>query len=206
MFFKLGPKNDPPTAVQEKVLSLIQSWADAFRNQPDLLGVVQVYSDLKQKGIEFPMTNLDTMAPIYTPQRVCFFALHGSSKYCTQAIAFLNLFSLQSQEPEVGVEAAVTARPRSSSPRAHAPTNVPLNAVTTEPAPNMQLTPEQLAKLQSELDVVQANMAVLNEMLNDLTPREEHPSDLELLTVSDSLHIYVIPLAAIYFKCPFMFE
>jgi len=65
-----GPKNDPPTAVQEKVLSLIQSWADAFRQQAELTGVVQVYHDLKQKGIEFPMTDLDTMAPILTPQRV----------------------------------------------------------------------------------------------------------------------------------------
>lgn len=67
----IGPKNDPPIAVQEKVLSLVQCWADAFRNQPDLSGVVQVYQDLKMKGIEFPMTNLDTMAPIHTPQRVC---------------------------------------------------------------------------------------------------------------------------------------
>jgi hypothetical protein len=65
-----GPKNDPPTAVQEKVLSLIQSWADAFRHQTELSGVVQVYHDLRQKGIEFPMTDLDTMAPIHTPQRV----------------------------------------------------------------------------------------------------------------------------------------
>ncbi|GBP79776.1 TOM1-like protein 2 [Eumeta japonica] len=32
----IGPKNDPPTVVQEKVLSLIQCWADAFQNQPDL--------------------------------------------------------------------------------------------------------------------------------------------------------------------------
>lgn len=68
-----GPKNDPPTVVQEKVLSLIQSWADAFRNQTELSGVVQVYQDLKQKGIEFPMTDLDTMAPILTPQRVRIF-------------------------------------------------------------------------------------------------------------------------------------
>lgn len=65
-----GPKNDPPTIVQEKVLSLIQSWADAFRNQPEMNGVVQVYQDLKNKGIEFPPTDLDTMAPIHTPQRV----------------------------------------------------------------------------------------------------------------------------------------
>lgn len=52
------------------MLSLIQSWADAFRHKTELSGVVQVYHDLKQKGIEFPMTDLDTMAPIHTPQRV----------------------------------------------------------------------------------------------------------------------------------------
>ncbi|KFM75164.1 TOM1-like protein 2, partial [Stegodyphus mimosarum] len=32
-------------------------------------GVVQVYTDLKQKGIEFPSSDLDTMAPIHTPSR-----------------------------------------------------------------------------------------------------------------------------------------
>lgn len=66
----IGPKNDPPAIVQEKVLSLIQIWADAFRKQADLNGVVQVYQELKNKGIEFPMTDLDSLAPIYTPQRV----------------------------------------------------------------------------------------------------------------------------------------
>lgn len=67
----IGPKNDPPAVVQEKVLNLIQIWADAFRSQPDLNGVVQVYQELKSKGIEFPVADLDAMAPIYTPQRVC---------------------------------------------------------------------------------------------------------------------------------------
>lgn len=66
----LGPKNDPPADLQEKVLTLIQSWADAFQQHPELQGVNQVYQELKSKGIEFPMTNLDTMAPILTPQRV----------------------------------------------------------------------------------------------------------------------------------------
>lgn len=77
-----GPKNDPPTAVQEKVLSLIQSWADAFRSVPEMAGVVAVYQDLKQKGIEFPMTDLDAMAPIHTPQRV---------SPCEWACKFINL-------------------------------------------------------------------------------------------------------------------
>ncbi|XP_052741760.1 TOM1-like protein 2 isoform X2 [Bicyclus anynana] len=65
----IGPKNDPPTVVQEKVLSLIQCWADAFQNQPELQGVGQVYTELRTKGVEFPMTDLDAMAPIFTPQR-----------------------------------------------------------------------------------------------------------------------------------------
>lgn len=75
----IGPKNEPPTAVQEKVLNLIQTWADTFRNQTHTQGVVQVYQELKTKGIEFPMTDLDAMAPIITPERVgyAFFLLIG---------------------------------------------------------------------------------------------------------------------------------
>ncbi|XP_049819739.1 TOM1-like protein 2 isoform X2 [Aethina tumida] len=65
----IGPKNDPPTAVQEKVLSLIQAWADAFRSKPEMSGVVSVYQDLLAKGIEFPPTDLDSLAPIHTPQK-----------------------------------------------------------------------------------------------------------------------------------------
>lgn len=66
----IGPKNDPSAELQEKVLMLIQSWSDAFQHIPELQGVTQVYQELKSKGIEFPMTDLDTMAPIVTPQRV----------------------------------------------------------------------------------------------------------------------------------------
>lgn len=47
-----------------------QSWADAFRSSPDLTGVVTVYEDLRRKGLEFPMTDLDMLSPIHTPQRV----------------------------------------------------------------------------------------------------------------------------------------
>lgn len=79
--FFIGPKNEPPSAVQEKVLGLIQSWADAFRNQPDCQGVCQVYQDLKSKGIEFPMTDLDAMAPIHTPTRVYLFFLSLIDNY-----------------------------------------------------------------------------------------------------------------------------
>ena len=66
----IGPKNEPPTVVQEKVLSLIRTWADTFCHQPHAQGVCQAYSELKSKGIQFPNTDLDTMAPIITPERV----------------------------------------------------------------------------------------------------------------------------------------
>ncbi|XP_021938534.1 TOM1-like protein 2 isoform X2 [Zootermopsis nevadensis] len=155
----IGPKNDPPTVVQEKVLSLIQSWADAFRNQTELSGVVQVYQDLKQKGIEFPMTDLDTMAPILTPQR-----------------------SVPDAEVAVGVPAVPTHVSTSPIPVVSPHVAPPGSPATpaTQVGPTV-LTSDQLGKLQSELDVVQGNMVVLSEMLTELTPGKEHPSDLELL-------------------------
>uniref|UniRef100_A0A1L8DW12 Putative cytosolic sorting protein gga2/tom1 n=1 Tax=Nyssomyia neivai TaxID=330878 RepID=A0A1L8DW12_9DIPT len=143
----IGPKNDPPAVVQEKVLNLIQIWADTFRTQPDLNGVVQVYQELKNKGIEFPMTDMDAMAPIYTPQR---------------------------SVPD-GVTQATTV---SSSPQ-HTTVAVPGPTLTANP---MILSPEQVAKLQSELDIVTVNMSILGEMLTELKPGQEDPSDHKLLT------------------------
>lgn len=49
---------------------LCQAWADAFRSSPDLTGVVHIYEELKRKGVEFPMADLDALSPIHTPQRV----------------------------------------------------------------------------------------------------------------------------------------
>lgn len=51
-------------------ISCLQTWADAFRGSPELKDVEKVYQDLKSKGIEFPMTDLDSLAPIHTPARV----------------------------------------------------------------------------------------------------------------------------------------
>ncbi|XP_010770170.1 target of Myb protein 1 [Notothenia coriiceps] len=63
------PKYNPPIALHDRVLSLIQSWADAFRSSPSLAGVVYVYDDLRRRGLEFPMTDLDALSPIHTPNR-----------------------------------------------------------------------------------------------------------------------------------------
>ena len=45
------------------------------------------------------------------------------------------------------------------------------------------LTQEKLAKLRSQLDVVQGNIQVMSEMLIAVTPGEENPDDRELLKV-----------------------
>jgi hypothetical protein len=55
---------------------LLQTWADAFRGVPELKEVEKVYQELKSKGIEFPMTDLDNMAPIHTPARVSMLLEH----------------------------------------------------------------------------------------------------------------------------------
>ena len=51
-------------------LLYLQTWADAFKGSPELKEVEKIYLDLKGKGIEFPMTDLDNLAPIHTPARV----------------------------------------------------------------------------------------------------------------------------------------
>lgn len=153
----IGPKNDPPTAVQEKVLSLIQSWADAFRTHPDMQGVVQVYTDLKNKGVEFPMTDLDTMAPIYTPQR---------------SIPL-------TAPPPATLQRGVTLPYAAHGGRPVAQTEVePPGALPPSP---VSLSPEQLSKLRKELDIVQRNMTVFGEMLGELVPGQEQRSEWELL-------------------------
>lgn len=68
----IGPKNNPPVAIQERVLSIIQvknrnrissilqssfslqTWALAFRNDPDLKAVEHYYQECKQHGLQFP--------------------------------------------------------------------------------------------------------------------------------------------------------
>ncbi|XP_034749945.1 target of Myb protein 1 isoform X2 [Etheostoma cragini] len=64
------PRNNPPLVLHDRVLSIIQAWADAFRSSPDLTGVVSVYEDLRRKGLEFPMTELDGYAPVQAPQKI----------------------------------------------------------------------------------------------------------------------------------------
>ncbi|XP_077602682.1 TOM1-like protein 2 isoform X6 [Crocuta crocuta] len=157
----ISPKNNPPTIVQDKVLALIQAWADAFRSSPDLTGVVHIYEELKRKGVEFPMADLDALSPIHTPQR---------------------------SVPEVD-PAATMPRPQlqqrtstgSYSSPPPAPYSAPQAPALSVTGPITANSEQQIARLRSELDVVRGNTKVMSEMLTEMVPGQEDSSDLELL-------------------------
>ncbi|XP_033017532.1 target of Myb protein 1 isoform X4 [Lacerta agilis] len=150
------PKNNPPAIVHDKVLTLIQSWADAFRSTPDLTGVVAVYEDLRRKGLEFPMTDLDMLSPIHTPQRTVYTS--GSP---------------------TGVNSPAADSPQAIESILH-PVSLPVSPGATTDAP-ITPTPEQIGKLRSELEVVNGNVKVMSEMLTELVPGQTETSDLDLL-------------------------
>lgn len=72
-------QNNPPTIVRERILGLVQYWADAFKGKPQLTAVEELYEQLKGEGVEFPPVDLDALAPVETPQRVCVCAEIDSS-------------------------------------------------------------------------------------------------------------------------------
>ncbi|KAM4716089.1 TOM1-like protein 2 isoform 1-T1 [Anableps anableps] len=152
----IAPKNNPPTIVQDKVLALIQAWADAFRSSPDLTGVVQVYEELKRKGIEFPTSDLETLSPIHTPQRAAS-APEGDST--------LHKYSTKTKPAPHHVPPAYSA-PQGPNLQASGAINP---------------SPEQISRLRGELDVVRGNAKVMSEMLTEMVPGQEDASDYELL-------------------------
>ncbi|KAG9328025.1 hypothetical protein JZ751_016921 [Albula glossodonta] len=170
----ISPKTNPPTIVQDKVLALIQAWADAFRSSPDLTGVVHIYEDLKRKGIEFPMADLDALSPIHTPQRV----------RAGRAVPHTH----PTEKVDPATHKYKAAAPPQPQPQGPAPVSAPPQPASYPPPQPPQLqtgaitaNPEQIARLRSELDIVRGNTKVMSEMLTEMVPGQEEPSDLELL-------------------------
>nr|XP_054763652.1 TOM1-like protein 2 [Lytechinus pictus] len=151
----IQPNLNPPTIVQEKILSLIQSWADAFKNDPTLIGVVKVYEELKSKSIEFPATDLDALSPIRTPQRVT---------------------------PEIDPAMNIPAPTRQPTQPVPGPGPVPVQAPSVQQQQGpATFTPDHMTKLRRELDLVLGNVRVMSEMLTEMQPGQENPDDLQLL-------------------------
>ncbi|XP_077427962.1 target of Myb1 membrane trafficking protein isoform X1 [Vanacampus margaritifer] len=149
------PKYNPPTALHDRVLSLIQSWADAFRTSPSLAGVVYVYDDLRRRGLEFPMTDLDALSPIHTPSRTV---------------------------PENESQQSTDTPPRQSQPQTPSSCPTPNSSPASQPSEGPAvLSAVQKDKLQRELALVKGNLTVMAEMLNELKPGQSTQDDTELL-------------------------
>uniref|UniRef100_A0A8R1DS08 TOM1-like protein 2 n=1 Tax=Caenorhabditis japonica TaxID=281687 RepID=A0A8R1DS08_CAEJA len=159
----IGPKFDAPQIIQERVLSLIQAWADAFRGDPTLVGVVQSYDDLKSKGVEFPAADLDTLAPIKTPKRTVFI-----------------------QPPPPTLDATPQQPPQQDPPIQNQNQNpnatYDVLTIREQGQEPIAATPEQLTKLRADLDVVNQNIKVFRETLTDVVPRKETADELQLLS------------------------
>ncbi|XP_068192812.1 target of Myb1 membrane trafficking protein isoform X3 [Antennarius striatus] len=147
------PKNNPPLYLHDRVLCIIQAWADAFRSSPDLTGVVSVYEDLRRKGLEFPMTELDGYSPVQAPQKQ---TLPGNGPAVTTLPAVL-LSSKTSLIP-----------PKTSDLK------LALDGANA-------LTPSQIKTLKTELGVVRSNLTMMSDMMCQLDPATVKQTDMELL-------------------------
>lgn len=120
-----------------------QAWADAFRSSPDLTGVVHIYEELKRKGVEFPMADLDALSPIHTPQRVSgsqreHWAVLNSLRYPW----FMGAFVFQGT-PEVDPAMVKYLAPASPA-RTPSPSPAPATQGAQMPSP-ITATPEQVS-------------------------------------------------------------
>ncbi|XP_042361731.1 target of Myb protein 1 isoform X4 [Plectropomus leopardus] len=146
------PRNNPPLILHDRVLSIIQAWADAFRSSPDLTGVVSVYEDLRRKGLEFPMTELDGYSPVQPQKKT----VPGNGPAVTSLPAAL----LSSKPPLIP--------PQTSELK------LALEG-------NNAFTPSQIKKLKAELGVVRSNLTMMSDMMSQLDPVTVKQADMELL-------------------------
>ncbi|XP_036446317.1 target of Myb protein 1 isoform X2 [Colossoma macropomum] len=145
------PKNEPPLVLHDRVLSIIQAWADAFRSSPDLTGVVFVYEDLRRKGLEFPMTELENCSPIHTPIK---------------------------RVPDQKFPVTMSEAPLSPTHPAQSPPQTPTMQNTEGP---ITLSPDQVKKLKADLEVVRSNLRVMSDIMIQMDPGRIQKSDAELL-------------------------
>ncbi|XP_026217354.1 target of Myb protein 1 isoform X2 [Anabas testudineus] len=146
------PRNNPPLVLHDRVLSIIQAWADAFRSSPDLTGVVSVYEDLRRKGLEFPMTELDGYSPVQAPKKTA----PGNGPAVTTLPAAL----LSSKPPLIP--------PQTSELK------LALQGTGA-------FTPSQVKRLKAELGVVRSNLTMMSDMMSQLDPVTVKQADMELL-------------------------
>jgi hypothetical protein len=147
-------KNNPPPLVRDRILGLIQTWADAFRGKEDLQAVMDVYQQLKDDEWEFPPVDLDAMAPINTPQK-----------------------KTAEPQPTTGVSSESTSVPPAGPPSESSHQQ----GSSRSGRPVISIGQTQVAKIMSEIDVMRNNMAVLNEMMAVIEPGQQTPGEKDLM-------------------------
>ena len=151
----IGPKNNPPIDLQERVLRLIERWAEAFRPQPDLGGVVAVYNDLKAKGVTFPTRDPASNVPIQTPQR----SVPAAARQETRSAHFHDI----PQPVSGGVIAAAAAAGQ-----------------LQQPAGQIVLEGDGYNKISQDLTVVQSSIEMFTDIMKVLESSENLESDWKL--------------------------
>ncbi|XP_072299583.1 target of Myb1 membrane trafficking protein isoform X2 [Eucyclogobius newberryi] len=146
------PRNNPPEVLHDRVLGIIQAWADAFRSSPDLTGVVSVYEDLRRKGLEFPTVELEGYSSRQNHKETS----PGNGPTVTALHAGLISTKLPLQQPQ----------------------SVQLKHAKEE---NNAYTPSQVQQLKTELAVVRSNLTTMSEMMSQLDPVTVKQADTELL-------------------------
>ncbi|XP_043956453.1 target of Myb protein 1 isoform X4 [Gambusia affinis] len=145
------PRNNPPQIVHDRVLGIIQAWADAFRSSPDLTGVVSVYEDLRRKGLEFPAAQLDGYPAAQAPKK-----------------------TLPANGPAVTALSAVRLPSKPLIPAHTSELRLALEGTGA-------FTPSQVKMLKTELGVVRSNLSTMSDMMSQLDPVTAKQADMELL-------------------------
>jgi len=148
----VGPKLQPPLPIQEKVLYLIQLWAQTFKNDSDFKPIEAFYTELRTKGIDFPISDQQS---VYSAKE------NKSEKSMPPE---LRASILNSEQPGASTSLDRQDSKQPSSPKQQFAQN-PVQAI---PGSAVRLNEEQMAKLQSEFDVVDNNVLVMNELLTEI--------------------------------------
>eukprot|EP00092_Neocalanus_flemingeri_P023902 GFUD01025928.1.p1 GENE.GFUD01025928.1~~GFUD01025928.1.p1 ORF type:complete len:441 (+),score=134.66 GFUD01025928.1:83-1405(+) len=174
----ISPNLEPSQAIQDKVLSLIQSWAHAFSSDPDLRGVAEVYIDLKKKGVEFPVPSDEDLLLVQSNQSSPVRSVHSMS------LSSASSSSSQTNQPppptanQPSVQAS-QARLPGADLSARVAKGRKVQAARL--AGSGLLTQGQANKLERDLEITQRNLEVFSELLSEVRPGQEHPEDKKLL-------------------------
>lgn len=168
----IQPKLEPPQAVQDRVLKMIQSWAHAFSADPQLQGVAELYMELKKKGVEFPPPSDDDILLVQAIQSS---PDSRPSSSASSSSTGPSVRDVQSVSPDKG---AVVSPPRRKISKTADQTR---KIQAARLVLSGRLSESQTKKLERDLDITERNLQVFSELLSELSPGEEHAEDRELL-------------------------